>query len=200
MRRVTYKSVLDQAALIYTGKTELATAVAPGLRVWLNRCAQYAWRYTFWSELCPTAERRYFAPLWDPAEGVPYSTPTAPAWRYYPPEDKYYQALTATNDEPVSSDNWAEAATSYAGDWWSADGIYVAGDIVRSPYDDRFYQAWTTPVAGPFPETNPADTGWGLLTPWVPEIRREEPDQESIDAVAQVWSDDPRVEIGRAHV
>lgn len=197
MRRVPYSDVLAQTALLYTGSATVTTEIGAGLRIWINRAAREFWRSAFWPEWTHL-EQRYFAPLWNiEEEYLEYSTATNPFWVYYPPTLLYYQALTTPQlllTPPEDETIWVPADASYSGDYIDTSESYTIGDVVQSPWNNRFYQAFIDNPSIPLASADPIDTGWGVLTPFVRRVAYDQADQLSIDVVAGVYETDPALD------
>ena len=172
MRTVTYQSVLDRISG-YLGEDGGMSAEDAGLACRLvNLFYKLGLEYYFWPELM-NVERRQFRPSW--AVGTAYAAGTEV---YYPPAQAYYQALTAsTGQAPASGTDavensayWALSQPCYSGQDWATGTAYIAGNIVRNPADQQFYQCFSPHTAGASLDM----TQFGLLTDFIRSIDYEQ--------------------------
>lgn len=149
MRTVQFISVLWGAARLLglDPQRDLTNPQAARYTEYLNRHVAKAWRFERWPEWTVT-EQRWFRPWWD--EAVTYA---AQAEVYYPPADKYYQALTASTGQApallqadgtyaVNALAWAECLRCYQGADFNPAATYALGDVVRNPANRHYYQLY----------------------------------------------------------
>ena len=189
MLTVTYDSVLDRIAG-YMGQADgLDVETEQLARVKVNLFVRLAWLAFFWPEITPT-ERRRFRPNY--ASGTAYA---AGAEVYFPPADKYYQALRATTgnapatgtDYEENSAYWAECQANYGADLWVDGTAYVVGDQVLHPETLEPYQCHTAHTAsGTFD-----DTQFGALTGFVRSLDYAQAGETAIGTVRYLWDRDP---------
>lgn len=118
---------------------------------------------------------------------------------YFPPTDKYYQALdTALNQPPavltggeyvITAAFWAECRTGITADNWVDSITYVLGDVVRNPADGAYYQCRTASSLAVEP---PNIIYWGLITPFDPYVSRTQAGETVIGEPLRVTDINPR--------
>lgn len=200
MRRVSFKSVLSSASILWDGKVSPDARTAAQLGEFINRRAVEFWEAFPWPAWCPT-ERRFFAPIYDAtviaADGI-----ASPDVRYYPPSKAYYQCLCpspvaagapADTDGNVSTSQWAQVPMP-CGDLtdWNADDTYSEGDQRQHPVTLRKYQARQDMSAGIEPGTEGGDY-WGEIFAFFRVIPFEQADQTPIGECLKIWTADPRL-------
>lgn len=94
MRTVTYKSVLDKANVLFTGKVEATRDDTSAFNRLINARHREFYEAFWWPDLM-RVERRTFRPAYNGATVYAASTPSAPVEVYYWPTQGYYQALRA---------------------------------------------------------------------------------------------------------
>jgi hypothetical protein len=197
MNRVRFSEVLDAASSLAAGKpyTDTSREITAGLRRWINRAAQEFWTIGPWPEWSHT-EQRWFAPFWDLNEVITtYSTLSEPVWRFYAPDNTYYQVLAEPQPllpPPDDEVNWAPAALVYSGDYYDNATSYTLGDVVQSPYNARFYQGLTVAPTSLDTSDDPTAQGWGVLTTWINRIEFSQTGKRTIGTVLGIFAEDPR--------
>jgi hypothetical protein len=185
METTYFGDILQEAANEVTAldPDNLDTNEFRAIRRAANSRLQHAWNYHFWPDLMKL-ERRYFRPDVTGNEN-------AGDIAYYPPLQKYFQALVSTPgvlpDDPNALSCWTEAETSYQADTFSGTAAYVQGDQVQ--YGDDFYQLFAASATGVLPTDA---TQWGKLVPFDKYIPYERDGFTSIGVVTAAWSANPR--------
>jgi hypothetical protein len=191
METTDFEDILHEAASEVTAldPDNLDAGEFRALRRSAKRRLEIAWEFHYWPVLTRT-EQRFFQP--DYNAGTAYAAGNI---AYYPPTQKYYQALQAvTGTAPadalgnVQSTYWAEAETSYSADTFSLTGTYVQTNRVQ--YGDQIYQLF---VAGPVTGALPTDaTQWALLTPFDKYVPYEQTGRTALGLVTAAWSANPK--------
>lgn len=206
MKTVTYAYVLQRAAEM-TGRvySTLSTEEATMFRGFIATSLRHIWDGMPWPDLM-TRSQEFFAPTYVLGETVTKTTT-----RYYPPTQKYYQSLTssAVSQAPativggqytLNSGVWAEAKPSYTVvGYWTSDGVYNVGDLVRNYYDNNVYVCVATNGTSS-PESDTAH--WVLLSPFFGYVSRtSNPDgtdrTTEIGTVFGTYLRDPRVTLNQ---
>jgi hypothetical protein len=190
MRTVTYRSVLEKASLLWTGKVEPDSEEAGELGVYINRRARRAWEAGWWRDVT-VIERRQFRPTYATGEVL-----AAGDERYWVPTGKYYQCVKAqavASEKPADSGGavndgwWAEVAEDYGATDWATGTVYGLGDQARNPADDVTYSCISAHTAGATFD----GSKWGALQAWVRSLDPEE--ETAMGEVRRVWTADPAV-------
>jgi hypothetical protein len=197
MRTVTYKSVLEKAAALFSGKTAIGADEATALNVFINARAREYWERYFWPEWT-LIEKRRFRPTYASA-----SSYVAEDERFFIATKLYYVALRAvpSGQAPATLSGstytlnkayWAESLNQYSGNDWSAITTYAAGVSAHQPTDDEFYQAHTAHTN----QQPPNASYWGRLVPFVRDIDYESGNQGAsatkIGEVKAAYDRDPQ--------
>lgn len=198
MRTVTFKSVLESIAALYGDNPDsLTSANTTRWARFINRRLKKAWTWDYWPELTPCEQRAYRDVY---AAGTAYAEPTATVAQevYYPPAQKYYQALKATtNHAPatlsgdtyvLNSAYWAECAAEYSGEDWADATAYAVEDVVRNPADGRFYCCHTAHTSSSSLDA----TKFGILTQFEAYVSPDQTNQTAIGEVLRVCAHNPR--------
>ena len=169
MRTETFQSVLQAVtrALGYDPARDLSPARAATFCGYINQRIKEGWKWDFWPELMVT-EARLYRPPWLSTEAV-----TAGTERFYYPAGNYYQALTASTNQPpalVQADGsyvensayWAASSATYTGPWWQTGMAFNVGDKAQNPNDGQVYQCISAHTAGATFDA----TKFGVLTPF----------------------------------
>ena len=186
MRRVSYASVLERAAVLFNGDPDPTAEDAALLNVFLNRRLEECWQQYWWPEWTPV-EKRYFAPFWDVAE-----TYHAGDFVYYSPGDEYYQCLplVTVGTVPGTSEAWAEAQLELSADDWVATTAYVAGDQIFYATTGYWYQCLVAST-GDLPTDT---THWCRLYQFYREVEYEATGETKIAECRRVWDADPEAD------
>ena len=148
MRTVSFQSVLHGAARLLgmDPARDLNNAFAAKFAEYINRHVAKSWRFERWPEWTVT-EQRWFRPFY-----VATTEYAATTEVYYPPADKYYQALQdniggqapallqSDGSYLVNATYWAECQQTYGGADFNPTKPNAVGDVVRNPTDRQFYQ------------------------------------------------------------
>lgn len=201
MRTVTFKSILHGTAqrLGFDPARDLNSVRAASLTEYINTRLKEGWEFEFWPEWTVISQRQYRL-NWLIASA--YAAPTAEAAVevYYPPAQKYYQALQgSTGQVPanlvngayvVNATYWAETALSYSADAWQTGVAYLLGDQVLNPEDGRYYQCFSPHLAGASIDL----TQFGLLTPFDKFIAYQQTGLGLIAEVRACYRNNPRIQ------
>jgi hypothetical protein len=194
MQTATYDSVLDRIAG-YLGQADgLDVETEQLARVKVNLFVRLAWQAFFWPDITPIEKRR-FRPVY--ASATAYDEE---AQVYFPPADKYYQALQATTgNAPATlvggeyednSEFWAECQAGYGADVWEDGKVFALGDQTLHPETLEPYQCFDAHTAsGTFD-----DTKFGLLTPFVRSLEYAQAGATAIGTVRYVWDRNPETD------
>lgn len=196
MRTVTYKSVVERASALFSGKLNATREDWAVLNVLINSRYREFFEAFFWREWT-VVERRTFREAY--AAGTTYA---AGDEVYFPATESYYQALRATTGNAPATESggawetndayWAAAVSDYTGDDWSGTVDYVAGDIVYQPDNNTYYQAHTASTN----QEPPNASYWGALTEFERTIDLSGGNQgasaTAIGEVKAVWPNNPR--------
>ena len=199
MRRVSYSSVLAKVSQRAISDSAPNTDLAATCNVLINQWASVFWDQIFWPEWSPV-EQRQFRDNWNSATTYAAPALNAPVEVYYAPADRYYQSLHAANlnNAPATlsggsyvenSAHWAESASDYTTQTWTASTAYTVGQQVVNPNDNQPYQCITAHTS-----TSTFDgTKFGLLTPFLRNISLTQTGQNEISSVEGVYDADPRI-------
>ena len=199
MRTVTFKSVRDSAARLLglDPDKDLNSTRFSALTEYINLRVAEAYSFCWWPEWTLIEQRQYRA-SWS-ATTYTAGTATVPVEVFYVPAQAYYQciknaggtnlpATLVSGEYVVNAAYWAECAGSYDGDDWAALTAYVAGDQVRNPSDNRFYQCHTAETSG----ATWSATNWGILTDFEKSIAWEQTGQAAIGQVRAAYARNPK--------
>src|SRR5581483_4240331 len=150
METTDFEDVLREAAQEVTAldPDNLDLAEFKALRRSAKARLEQAWEYHYWPDL-QRLEQRFYRPLW--GSTVSYAAGTEV---YFPPSQKYYQALTAIDQSTTPSPPaalsggqyqtdfglWALSSRDYSGSDFDSTATYDLGAIARNPSDGLFYQ------------------------------------------------------------
>jgi len=189
--RCSFKSVID-LVLSFAGQQsdQISPQQTQQIGGFINqRLRDWAWIAWPWPQLTPTELRRYRSPY---SDITTYAAPTATTASevYFPPTQKYYQALRVSTSNPpaqlvngvyvTNGEYWALASGPYTGPDWQDATDYIAGNIRRNPDDNRFYQCYLDHTSSGSLDTSK----FGLLTIFDPYISK-----------TQSWEDNEMGEI-----
>lgn len=199
MRTVSYAEIL-QTVVSHDGQTlaRLQGEDQTKFRDFANLLLPVAWEMESWPELM-RVEERWFRAFWASATAYTAPSTTSATEVYYGPARKYYQALRAsTGQAPATvsgttitenSAYWAECKSSYSGSDWADATAYVAGDIVRNPTTERYYQCHTAHTSsGSFDATK-----FGILTQFDRYVAYAHSGQTAISEVVRATDKNPRI-------
>lgn len=186
-----FEDILREAATEVTAldPDNLDIAEFRAIRRSAKRRLEIAWEYHYWPTI-NFIEQRFYRPDWDAV-----STFTVGNILYYPPTQKYYQALQTSTNQPPADDLgnpnllfWDVACNSYAASFWTSTTLYAQGS--RAQYGDQVYELF---VPGPVIGVLPTDsTQWALLTPFDQYIAYEQDNETPIGKVNAAWNANPR--------
>lgn len=199
--RCSIKSVVE-LVLSFAGQesAQLSAEQLLQIRGYVNqRIRDWAWIAWPWPELTLTELRYYRASY---ADLTTYAAPTASSASevYFPPTQKYYQALRVTTSNPpaqlingvyvTNSDYWALASGPYTGPDWTDATLYNIGDIRRNPDDGRFYQCYFQHTSSGSLDTSK----FGILTVFDPYVSKTQSwEENTIGELFGTYLDDPRL-------
>jgi hypothetical protein len=194
METTDFADILTEAAAEVTAldPDNLAVEEFRYIRRAAKKRLEVCWEYHYWPDL-DRMEQRFYRADWD--AGTAYGAGLIGAEVYYPPTQKYYQALqNSTNQAPADSLGntnmayWALSARFYAASQWSAAVQYAQGQMVQ--YGDNVYMAFTSaPPIGNLPTDT---TNWGILQPFDQYIAYEQTGKTPFTVVNAAWNVNPR--------
>lgn len=195
MNAISFVTVLSGAAdLIGLDRANISPGDFRIIRDLADKRLHTAWEFNNWPELM-RVERRYYRQLWDATTAF-----VAGDQRYYPGPLKYYQALTASTNQPPATYSigvwttnlayWAELFTGYTADNYSSTRTYVQGEQAYNPATDQYYQLFAVnSLNNPTTDT----TRWGLLTAFDRYVAYSQPGKTVIGEVHWVGKNNPRI-------
>jgi hypothetical protein len=202
MKAIPYSELLQEVCdLVGWDPANLSAQEFRQARRAIGNAIGKCWRYTFWADLVRT-EQRTFHPQYDDTEEVEEGE-----FRYFPPTDSYYQALTITTGNPPANlvgeewvtdlDYWSLASRTLKLRTWNAVTTYAKGDQVYSATTFKNYQAWDDPPLG----TAPTDTDyWSEITELDPVVPWTEAGFNPIGLVEGVYARNPKTHRGAPEV
>lgn len=163
------------------------------MRVQIDQEMKRLWPMARWPDLVRVERREYRAAY------NALTAYTAGTEVFYIATQKYYVALTATTGNAPATDSgsgyetnttyWAESATEYSADDYSATADYVRGDRVYDPDTDAFYQLHAASSTGNAPTDT---TKWGELVVFDPYISPTQTGKTAIGEFLDAWPLNPR--------
>ena len=188
MRTIQYSQVLNAAALLWLGTSELSLEDSGILMARINARAGELWERFMWPEWT-VYEQRQFRPSWD--AGAAYA---AGDQVYWPAQSAYYQALQ-TNTNVVPTDDagdvnpacWALCQGDYSGlNEYDPTVTYEPGDQVT--FLSSYYQCIAESTGN-----DPTTGYWGQLIEFVRLVAYEQPGQTPLGEVYKAWDMNPQV-------